>query len=137
MIVAVHALVGAALGRLSRTRTQAALLGSASHVAADMLPHRDLEIPQEAALLAGALTLIAATRGVGSREFAGALGAALPDVENLVGRLRGLPDEMLLLPSHNRYHGRKTDDFNGQLALALIGIAFLVIPDGQPLLDPS
>ncbi len=131
MIVAIHALVGAALGRLTRNRTQAALLGSASHVAADMLPHRDLEIPQEAALLAGALTLVAATRGVGSREFAGALGAVFPDLENLVGRMRNLPDEMLLLPSHNRYHGRKTSDFNGQLALALIGFAFLLTPCGR------
>jgi hypothetical protein len=129
MIVALHALIGAALGRFTRTRTQAALLGGVSHIAADMLPHRDLDIPQEAALLAGTLTFIAAARGTGSREFAGALGAAAPDIENLIGRIRGLPDDKLLLPSHRSYHGPKTDGFHGQLALALIGLALLLLPD--------
>jgi len=128
MIAAVHALVGAALGRLCRTRTQAVALAGVSHVAADMLPHRDLEIPQEAGLLAAALALIAAARGAGSREFAGAVGAVAPDIENLIGRMRGLPDEKLLLPSHNRYHGRRTEGFEGQLALALIGLAVLLLP---------
>jgi hypothetical protein len=128
MIAAIHALVGAGLGRLCRTRTQAALLGGVSHVAADMLPHRDLDIPQEAALLGAALTVIAAARGADSPEFAGALGAVAPDIENLIGRLRGLPDESLLLPSHSRYHGRETDGFSGQLALALVGLAILLLP---------
>jgi hypothetical protein len=137
MIAAVHALVGAALGRLCRTRTQAALLGGASHIAADMLPHRDLDLPQEAALLAGALALIAAARGADSKELAGAIGAVAPDIENLVGRLRGLPNEKLLLPSHNRCHGPKTDDFHGQLALVLIGLALLLLPEGCPYADPS
>jgi hypothetical protein len=128
MIAAVHALLGAALGRLCRTRTQAVALASASHIAADMLPHRDLEIPQEAGLLAAALALIAAARGADSREFAGAVGAVAPDIENLIGRMRGLPDEKLLLPNHNRYHGRKTEGFEGQLALALVGVAVLLLP---------
>ncbi len=129
MIVAVHALIGATLARLCRTHTQAAILGGASHPLADMLPHRDLEVPEEAVLLAGTLTLIAATRGVGSREFAGALGAVVPDIENLVGRMFGIPDERLLLPTHRNYHGPKTRDFNGQLALALIGLASLFLSD--------
>jgi len=128
MIAAIHALVGAGLGRLCRTRTQAALLGGVSHVAADMLPHRDLDIPKEAALLGAALTAIATARGVDSREFVGALGAVAPDIENLIGRLRGLPDEALLLPSHSRYHGRETKGFASQLALALIGLAVLLLP---------
>ena len=128
MIAAVHALVGATLGRLCHTRTQAVALAGVSHIAADMLPHRDLEIPQEAGLLAAALAVIAAARGADSREFAGAVGAVAPDIENLIGRMRGLPDEKLLLPSHNRYHGRKTQGFEGQLALALVGVAVLLLP---------
>ena len=128
MIAAIHALVGAGLGRLCHTRTQAALLGGASHIAADMLPHRDLDIPREAALLGAALTVIAAARGADSREFAGALGAVAPDIENLIGRLRGLPDEALLLPCHNRHHGRETKGFASQLAFALIGLTVLLLP---------
>jgi hypothetical protein len=128
MIAAVHALVGAAIGRFCKTRIQAAALASVSHIAGDMLPHRDLEIPQEAALLAGALTVIAAARGTGSREFAGALGAAAPDIENLIGRVRGQSEDRLLLPSHSRYHGRETSGFEGQLALAAVGLALLLVP---------
>jgi len=127
MIVAVHALVGATLARLCRTRGQALLLGSISHFPADLLPHRDLDIPEEALLLAAALGLISGTRGPGSLEFAGALGAALPDLENLVGRAFGIPDERLLLPTHRRLHGGKTRGFRGQLALALIGLASLAL----------
>ncbi|MFB3882322.1 MAG: hypothetical protein ACE149_13730 [Armatimonadota bacterium] len=130
MIAAVHALVGASIGRFCQTRTQAAALASLSHIVADMLPHRDLEIPQEAGLLAGALTVIAAARGAGSREFAGALGAAAPDLENLIGRMRGQPEDKLLLPSHSRYHGRETNGFEGQLALAAVGLALLLVPEG-------
>ncbi len=129
MIVAIHALMGAALGRLTRTRTQAALLGAASHIVADMLPHRDLEIPQEAGLLGGALAIIVATRGVDSNEFAGALGAVLPDLENIVGRVCGVPVEKLLLPSHSRCHGPMSDGFEGQIALALVGLAAVLLPD--------
>lgn len=131
MIVAVHALLGATLARLCKTHTQAAVLGSASHPLADMLPHRDLDVPEEALLLAATLTLIAASRGVGSREFAGALGAAAPDLENLIGRMFGIPDEQLLLPTHSQYHGRKSRDFSGQVAIALVGLAALFLPAGS------
>jgi len=127
MIAAVHALLGSTLARSCSTRTTAALLGAASHPVADMLPHRDLEIPQEAALLAAALTLIAAVRGADSTEFAGAVGAVLPDVENLVGRVFDIPEEKLLLPTHNRHHGRKLRGFSNQLALAALGLASLLL----------
>jgi hypothetical protein len=93
-----------------------------------MLPHRDLDIAEEALLLAGALGVILAARGADSREFAGALGACLPDAENLVGRVAGVPDERLLLPTHRGHHGRKTSGFHGQLAIAAVGLISLLIP---------
>jgi hypothetical protein len=130
MIVAVHALVGATLARLCHTRTQAALLGSASHALADMLPHRDLDIPEEALLLSAALTTICATRGSDSREFAGALGAVLPDLENLIGRVADIPDEKLLLPTHRHLHGPKTRGFTPQIAVAIGALAALFACDG-------
>ncbi len=128
MIVAVHALLGSTIARLCRTRVQAALAGAASHALADMLPHRDLDIPEEALLLAGALSLVVAARGVDSREFAGALGASLPDLENLIGRLAAIPDERLVLPTHRSHHGRRTTGFEGQLAMATLGVISLLIP---------
>jgi len=118
MMSAVHALTGAALGRLCRTRRQAFLLGALSHLAADMLPHRDLDIPAEAALLSGALAVVAGAAGSESPEFAGAVGAAFPDVENLIGRLAGIPENRLLIPTHRGYHGNETESLGPQLALA-------------------
>ncbi len=125
MIVAVHALTGAALSRLCRSRTQALLLGGASHMVGDLAPHRDLNIPQEAALLGCALGLLAITHGPGSREFAGALGAALPDLENLVHRVTGLERKRMVLPTHNSCHGPETRGFGGQVALAALALATL------------
>lgn len=131
MIVGVHALVGAALSWLCRTRTQAFALGFASHLVADALPHRDLEVPVEAALLGGALALVTAFAGSESRELAGAIGAAVPDLENLAGRLLDLPEERLLLPIHRDRHGRETQGFIGQLVLA--GLAAAVVAwKGKP-----
>jgi hypothetical protein len=129
MIVAVHALLGSTLARLCRTRLQAAVAGAVSHALADMLPHRDLDIPEEALLLAGALSLVVAARGVESREFAGALGASLPDLENLIARLGAIPDERLLFPTHRSHHGPKTSGFEGQVAMAAVGIVSLLVPD--------
>jgi hypothetical protein len=128
MIVAIHALTGAALGRLCRTRVQALAAGAASHMVADMLPHRDLTIPQEAALLGGALSIVLAARGAKSNEFAGAIGAALPDLENLACRLSASGEGRSLFPTHGRYHGRKTRGFGGQIALAAVCLASLALP---------
>ncbi len=132
MIVAVHALSGAALGHLCQSRTQAFLVGIASHAVGDLLPHRDLEVPAEAALLAGAFGLLGGLCGPGSKEFAGAIGAALPDAENLVGRLLDIPEGKLLWPTHRRYHGRKVDGFAGQIVLALTCLALVAAPHGAP-----
>ena len=128
MIVAVHAFTGAALSRLCRTPWQAFALGFASHLVADAMPHRDLDVPTEGALAAAALGCIGLAHGLDSREFAGALGAVAPDVENVVARALGIPDEKLLLPTHNRYHGAKVDNVAGQIALALCCVAVLALP---------
>lgn len=125
MIVAVHALTGAALSRLCRTRRQAFALGFVSHMICDALPHRDLEIPEEACLLGGALAVVAGLRGLSSKEFAGAVGAAVPDIENLVGRLLDLPDEKLLLSTHRGRHGRKTAGFGTQVVLAAVALGVI------------
>jgi len=128
MIVAVHALVGAALSRLCRTRPQAFALGFVSHCPCDMTPHRDLEIPQEALLLSATLALLAAVRGPESKEIAGAIGGAAPDIENLVGRCFGIPDEKLILPTHSTFHGRKTEGLGPQVAIALACLAVVCWP---------
>lgn len=128
MIVAVHALTGAALSRLCRTRPQAFSLGFLSHLPCDMAPHRDLGMLEEGVLLGAALSLVAAVRGAGSNEFAGAVGAAAADVENVIGRALGIPDERLLLPTHSRCHGREIRSVRGQVALSLCALAVICWP---------
>ena len=128
MMVAVHALVGAALSRLCRTRPQAFALGFVSHCPCDMTPHRDLDVPEEALLLGATLALLAAVKGPASKETVGALGGAAPDIENLVARCFDLPDEKMILPTHRKYHGRKTKSLGPQLAVALVGLAIVCWP---------
>ena len=130
MIVAVHALAGAVLGRLCRTPAQAFLLGALSHVVADALPHRDLDIPEEALMLGGALGWMAVRYGSGSREFLGAVGAAAPDLENLAVRLTGMGDDRMLLPTHRERHGREADSLLPQAALA-VGLLLLLGTRGR------
>lgn len=132
MIVAVHSLVGAALGRWCATHAQAFAVGFASHLPCDAVPHRDLAVPQEAALLGAALGLIGALRGPTSKEFLGALGAAAPDIENLLGRALRVPDDRLLLPTHSKYHGRDIRGVRGQVALAVCCLAALAWPGRSP-----
>jgi hypothetical protein len=93
-----------------------------------MTPHRDLEIPQEALLLGATLALLTAIRGPESKEIAGAVGGAAPDIENLVGRCFRIPDEKLILPTHSRFHGRKTDGVGPQIAVALVSLAVACWP---------
>src|SRR5574340_29459 len=128
MMVSIHALVGAALSRLCRTRSQAFALGFVSHCPCDMAPHRDLDIPEEALLLGATLVGLAVAKGPTSKEVVGALGGAAPDLENLVGRVLDLPDEKMLMPTHRRYHGRKVDSLGPQLAIALVSLAIVCWP---------
>ena len=128
MIAATHALTGAALSQICRTPAQAFFVGALSHLVADALPHRDLDLPEEGILLAGALTLVAVTRGSTSPAFAGAVGAVAPDIENVLARLLGIPDEKLLLPTHRDRHGPKTPGLQGQAALVLGCLAALAAP---------
>ena len=128
MIVAVHALTGAAIGRVCRNPGKALILGAASHLIADHLPHRALDPAPECLLAAAALGFVAVSQGSDSPEFAGAVGAVAPDLENVVARAARLPKERLLLPTHNRYHGRKTPGLGPQIILAAGCLALLCLP---------
>jgi hypothetical protein len=132
MMVSVHALLGAALSRLCRGPRQAFLLGLASHLVADLTPHRDLDIVREGILLAGALGAIGLVHGARSREFAGALGGLLPDTESAVAVLLDLPDETLVLPNHSLCHGPLRGDMRGQTLLAAACLAVLALPSCEP-----
>lgn len=103
MIVSFHVASGAAVGALTRSRVAALVLGLASHVAGDRVPHQDTGSPpfELYSGLAG-VALLAVTRGFLDPSVIGAAAAACPDIEHLVPSLRFRGRK--LFPSH-RFRG--------------------------------
>jgi hypothetical protein len=126
MICALHALLGAALGK-SQKKPQAFLTGILSHFFADLVPHRDFSPELETLLVLGTLAGIGAGKGWGSPAFWGAVGGALPDLEN--GLAYCQRQGRLVFPTHTGLHGAKVTELYSQLGLALICLALLLAPE--------
>jgi len=122
MICGVHAFIGAALGKLLKSKKPAFLAGVVTHFFADLLPHRDLSIETEVALVSGALAAIGTSQGWNSPAFWGAVGGVIPDVENLISQTRGGRN---LFPSHTGLHGPKVTELVSQAAIVLLCLAVL------------
>lgn len=134
MICAVHALVGAAVGKGCGRKRSAFAVGVVTHLVGDLLPHKDFDPKVEAPLLAATLAFLAWRCGVRSPEFAGALGAVAPDVENALGIARIIPREFMRFPTHlenGRYHGPKTQSALPQGLLAAACLAFVLLARGK------
>jgi hypothetical protein len=130
VIGAVHASIGAALGSLSRTKAGAFAAGVASHLIADLIPHRDLPPKVEVPLMAAAIAGIAAWRGVDSPEVWGALGGIAPDAEHalLVPGLINTDQEVF--PTHlkdGKYHGRDSGERWSQALIVLAAVAVVAL----------
>lgn len=130
MICAVHALVGAALGKVIGKRGGAFAAGVASHLIGDLLPHKDFKPKEEAPLLAATLGVLAFRCGVNSPEFIGACGAVAPDLENAASVVGLIPPDAMRFPSHrgDDKHGPKVNSAWPQGVLALACLAFVVWP---------
>ena len=129
MIAAVHALVGATLGRLCGSYPAALAAGVVSHAACDVVPHKDLTLPVEAPLLAGTLALLAWRCRIKSPELTGAVGAVLPDAENAAWMVGLIPRNWVRFPTHiaeGRYHGAETRSALPQAVLAGACLFFLL-----------
>ena len=130
MIAAVHACVGAAVGRFFKNKGAAFAAGVASHLIADAVPHRDLDAKLEVPLLAAALVGMAKWRGVDSPEFWGALGGAAPDVEHGL-LLAGLIErEQEVFPTHvegGKFHGRESGERWSQAIAACASLAAVAL----------
>ena len=98
---ATHALAGMTIGKFLRKPLLALTAGVASHALLDCLPHRDRWYP-EWRILYGGLTiaiLMWALHGPNrAAKFSGAVGALLPDIENVPGHKP--PESRQLFPSH-------------------------------------
>lgn len=131
MICAVHALVGAAVGKVARRRGGALAAGVATHLLGDLLPHKDFDPKVEAPLLAATLAFLAWRCCVDSPEFVGALGGVAPDVENAARIVGLIPTEALCFPTHigdGKYHGRRVASAWPQAVGAALCLAFVLVP---------
>lgn len=121
-----HVAIGAALGALAPHPAVALALGVAAHVPADLVSHYDLSRKVELFMAAAALILYTWLGGFALTTALGAVGGALPDVENLV---RGR-EANKYFPSHSRLlrHGgpRGRWDVLVQLGVAAVMAGWVV-----------
>jgi hypothetical protein len=100
MTTITHTAVGAALGSVGVGSPASFLIGAASHLPLDLVPHWDIKrVWIDTVLTFGALGALLALWGA-SPVFWGAIGAALPDLEHL------LPLPRKYVPGHGTRHGR-------------------------------
>jgi len=131
---AVHALIGAAIGSFMDNKIGAFTAGVASHVIADVLPHKDYDPAVEVGLMAAALAGIAKFRGVDSPEFWGAIGAIAPDTEHAL-MLSGLINaDQEVFPTHienGKYHGPDSGEQLSQWLIALAAACVIAMKDSK------
>jgi hypothetical protein len=102
-----HMAVGGAVGSLAGGRGAAFGLGMLSHIPLDVMPHYEFEkMWLEVAAVAAFFGTMIVTGHAGSGIFWGALGAVLPDMENLLWRLGIIPDQGKVFPGHSRRFAR-------------------------------
>lgn len=129
MICAVHALVGAAVGRATGHPAKAMAAGAATHLIGDLLPHRDLSPKTEAVLLATTLGFIVWRCGWRSPEAFGALGGFGPDFENAAQITGLIPRDAMKFPSHvpgDWMHAPKVSVVWPQAIIAVACAAYLL-----------
>jgi hypothetical protein len=124
-----HVAVGAALGTLASHPVAALALGVAAHVPADLVSHHDLSRRVELFMAAAALILYTWLGGFALATVLGAVGGALPDVENLLRPRRHGVVKMYFPPHagllrHGDARGRW--DVLGQLGVAAVMAAWVV-----------
>ena len=141
MTVITHLAVGAAAGSFTDSQAGAALLGLVSHVPLDVLPHYEFEkMWVEVAVVSAAFVAMLAAGMGRTGIFWGAVGAVVPDIENLLWKLGVLPGEAKVFPGHSsRFsmglsHGRSLGPRHALTQIAIVcasvGIVFLSMRSG-------
>jgi hypothetical protein len=107
MLAATHLVVGGVVGLAVDRPVPRAAVALASHALFDSIDHEDsLGLFAQAALAAAALGALTVAAGLRSGVVAGALGAALPDVEIALGKLTGR-ESGYIFPTHWQLAGRR------------------------------
>jgi hypothetical protein len=102
LTVITHLAVGAAAGSFTDSQAGAALLGLVSHVPLDVLPHYEFEKMWVEVAVVSAVFAAMLAAGMGRTGiFWGAVGAVVPDIENLLWKVGILPRERKIFPGHS------------------------------------
>jgi hypothetical protein len=124
-----HVAIGAAVGTMASNPLAALALGAAAHIPADLVSHRDLGRGVELFMAAAALILYTWLGGFALATALGAVGGALPDVENLI-RPRRRGAVKMYFPTHTgllRHGGaRGRWDVGWQLGIAAVMAGWVV-----------
>lgn len=134
MIGAVHASIGAGIGSFFKNKAAAFVAGVTSHLAADMIPHKDLDPRMEVPLMAGMMLAIAKWRGLNSPEFWGALGAISPDSEHALLVSGIIEPEQEIFPTHAPdmgLHGGESDERWSQVIIAGASLLAVLLNAGN------
>jgi hypothetical protein len=127
MIVSMHVATGAAAGAATGSRLTAFLLGPILHLAADRLPHRDIEARRfEIGSGLVCLALLAIRRGPLDPATCGAAASSAPDLEHVVPFLR--PRGRKLFHGGRGWHRSGRFPTHVQLLLAGAIIGALIAP---------
>ncbi len=132
MICAVHAVIGAAIGKAAGHPGKAFTAGVASHLLGDLTPHKDLPASVELPLLAVTISAIALKYGLKSPEFWGAVGGFAPDFENAAWMHGLMPKEACRFPTHvgdGKYHGVSLSTAVPQAILVAACLYYLLKPE--------
>jgi len=96
-----HVAAGAVIGILVDSRLSAFLLGVVSHIPLDAVPHIDFKDYRiDAVLTIGLLAGIFAFTGF-SPILLGAVGAVVPDLENLLWKMGIIEEKHKVFPTHS------------------------------------
>ena len=107
MLAATHLVIGGAVGLAVDRPVPRAAAAVASHALLDSVDHEDsLGLFAQAALASAALGALTVSAGPRSGVVAGALGAALPDLEIALGKLTRR-ESRYLFPTHWQLAGRR------------------------------
>ncbi|MBI3910035.1 MAG: hypothetical protein HY320_03775 [Armatimonadetes bacterium] len=121
------------MGRLIGRPAAAFGAGVVTHLVGDLLPHRDFDLALETLLLGGTLLALAASEGVHSPAFLGALGGVAPDVEHGLALLGLMDDDQKWFPTHTGRlpHGCRIRSLANQVAIGAIALLVLASVRGS------
>jgi hypothetical protein len=125
-----HVAAGALAGAYAPNLYIAPVFGLGSHIALDMIPHRDFDnMAVEIVLAVVAVAVLAIGGAAGPAVLLGIVFGILPDLENLLWKLGKIADEQKIFPGHVGFlkHGAVTGVASIYLQAVLAAAVILLL----------